>query len=97
MSFGKPYILDICGCIHDGWLVIRNQQKIFDIEYLCNTLDSFQLHKQYLSLAAGSAFHNLNKELVGSVIISYPNLKEQILIGSVFALCDKIITLHQRK
>lgn len=23
MSFGKPYILGIPGCIHDGWLVLR--------------------------------------------------------------------------
>lgn len=24
MSFGKPYIMGIDGCIHDGWLLIRN-------------------------------------------------------------------------
>ena len=23
MSFGRPYILKIDGCIHDGWLVLR--------------------------------------------------------------------------
>lgn len=30
MSFGKPYIMGIDGCIHDGWLLIRDIQKRFD-------------------------------------------------------------------
>ncbi|MCR4558797.1 MAG: restriction endonuclease subunit S, partial [Bacteroidales bacterium] len=30
MSFGRPYILNIDGCIHDGWLVLSNYQTIFD-------------------------------------------------------------------
>ena len=24
MSFGRPYISKIYGCVHDGWLVLRN-------------------------------------------------------------------------
>ena len=31
MSFGKPYIMGIDGCIHDGWLLIRNTYNIFDL------------------------------------------------------------------
>ena len=30
MSFGKPYIMGIDGCIHDGWLLIRNKGAILD-------------------------------------------------------------------
>ncbi|MFC2765615.1 MAG: hypothetical protein ACFN3D_04895, partial [Lancefieldella parvula] len=33
MSFGRPYIMAIEGCIHDGWLLIRDTQKIFDSIY----------------------------------------------------------------
>ena len=29
MSFGHPYILDIEGCIHDGWLVIHDVHNTF--------------------------------------------------------------------
>lgn len=32
MSFGKPYIMGIDGCIHDGWLLIRDIQKRFDLK-----------------------------------------------------------------
>lgn len=27
MSFGRPYILNIDGCIHDGWLLIRDKNN----------------------------------------------------------------------
>lgn len=27
MSFGRPYIMAIDGCIHDGWLLIRDHEK----------------------------------------------------------------------
>lgn len=35
MSFGKPYIMAINGCIHDGWLLIRDTNKVFDLKFLC--------------------------------------------------------------
>lgn len=38
MSFGRPYILNINGCIHDGWLVIQNYSSAFDIDFLYYTL-----------------------------------------------------------
>ena len=34
MSFGRPYILKIDGCIHDGWLVLRDEQELFDKRFL---------------------------------------------------------------
>ena len=34
MSFGKPYIMGIDGCIHDGWLLIRDIQKVFDLNFI---------------------------------------------------------------
>lgn len=29
MSFGRPYILGIDGCVHDGWLIISDYQDYF--------------------------------------------------------------------
>ena len=34
MSFGRPYILKINGCIHDGWLAIQNINKFYNTDYL---------------------------------------------------------------
>ena len=32
--FGRPYILKVDGCIHDGWLVISQTKEVFDQDYL---------------------------------------------------------------
>ena len=97
MSFGKPYIMAIKGCIHDGWLLIRNNKNIYNLKYLCNILGTSIMLNQYQSLAAGSTVNNLNKDLVGNTIVSSPNKDEQTKIGQLFENIDNLITLHQCK
>lgn len=97
MSFGKPYIMGIYGCIHDGWLLIRNNQNAFDLKFLCHMLGTEQMLIQYRRLAAGSTVNNLNKELVSNARINVPNKVEQEKIGVFLELVDNAITLHQRK
>ena len=97
MSFGKPYIMGINGCIHDGWLLIRDTQKKFDLKFLCHMLGTEQMLNQYRMFAAGSTVNNLNKELVGKTIVSIPSTEEQRLIGEHLDNLDTLITLHQRK
>ncbi len=96
MSFGKPYIMGISGCIHDGWLLIRDSNKIFDQQFLCQLLGTDQMIDQYVSLAAGSTVNNLNKDLVGSTFVTYPSLAEQKTVSLFFKKFDTLITLHQR-
>ena len=97
MSFGRPYIMAIDGCIHDGWLAIRDTQKNFDLKFLCILLGTDNMLSQYKAMAAGSIVNNLNKELVGGTTVSYPALDEQIKLGDYFAKLDDLITLHQRE
>ena len=97
MSFGRPYIMAIDGCIHDGWLLIRDTNKVFDLKYLCQMLGTDQMLAQYKAMAAGSTVNNLNKELVGNTDVKIPNIEEQVKIGEYFSTLDNLITLHQRK
>ena len=97
MSFGKPYIMSINGCIHDGWLLLRDTNNYFDLNFLCHLLSSDQLLFQYKSLAAGSTVNNLNKDLVSKVTINLPSIVEQKIIGNYLESLDNLITLHQRK
>ena len=97
MSFGKPYIMGIDGCIHDGWLLIRNTYKVFDLTFLCHLLGTPQMIIQYKSLAAGSTVNNLNKELVGNTVVTIPTIKEQRVLGQYLETLDNLITLHQRE
>ena len=97
MSFGKPYIMGIDGCIHDGWLLIRDTNSTFDLTFLCHLLGTPQMLDQYRSLAAGSTVNNLNKELVGNTVVTIPTIDEQRVLGQYLERLDNLITLHQRK
>ena len=96
MSFGRPYIMGICGCIHDGWLLIR-LPKEFNRKFFCHFLGSELMLSQYKSLAAGSTVNNLNKELVGGAVVSTPEREEQSQLGNFFERLDFLIALHQRE
>lgn len=97
MSFGRPYIMAVEGCIHDGWLLIRDTQNQFDPVFLCHMLGTSQMLGQYRMFASGSTVNNLNKELVGDAIVPLPDRDEQAKIGNYLDELDSLITLHQRK
>ena len=83
MSFGRPYISKIEGCIHDGWLLLRNTNELFDLDYLYWLLSSGYAFKQFSKKAAGATVDNLNKDKVASAVIPLPPLSEQKRIANV--------------
>lgn len=91
MSFGRPYILKMDGCIHDGWLVIQNYQSKYDAEYLYYLLSSEFVFAQYKKLAAGSGVQNLNKDIVTEVMLPHPDKIEQEAIALVLSSMDELI------
>lgn len=97
MSFGRPYISKIEGCIHDGWLLIRNLGG-FDIDYLYYLLSSKYLYNQFSDKASGSTVTNLNIDKVKSANIPLPPLAEQKRVvekvESLFSILDKIDLLQ---
>lgn len=91
MSFGKPYILGIDGCIHDGWLVLRDNNNIFDKNFLYYYLTSPNIYQEFKRLAVGGVVNNLNSELVRSVKVAIPPLPVQEQIVSELDLLSGII------
>jgi len=83
MSFGRPYIMKTMGCIHDGWLVLREKEPNIDKDFLYYVLSSDLIYKQFNNLAAGSTVRNLNIDLVKSVKIPLPPLPEQKRIVAI--------------
>ncbi len=90
MSFGRPYILKIDGCIHDGWLVLRDNNNLFDKRFLYYYLSSPTTYQKFKSLAVGGVVNNLNSNMVRDVEIPIPSIEEQRNISDVL---DKIKTL----
>lgn len=97
MSFGKPYIMAIDGCIHDGWLLIRNNQNIYNLKFLCYLLGTDYMLKQYKSLAGGSTVNNLNKELVSMTTVSVPCLEEQQKIADFLSALNETISYAKQE
>lgn len=91
MSFGRPYILKLDGCIHDGWLTIQNYQNAFSTDYLYYYLSSDTVIKQYISMASGSSVQNLNKEKVAAVLLAVPPKPEQDAIAEALSDIDTLI------
>ena len=91
MSFGRPYILNIDGCIHDGWLRLYDFQAEANDEFLYYLLSSSYVKKQYEAFAAGSGVQNLNKEVVKKVTVHLPSLPEQEEIARTLSQFDTYI------
>ena len=77
MSFGRPYILNTDGCIHDGWLVISDIFSIFDKEFLFYSLLSQASFLQFCKAVGGSVVKNLNSDKVASIFLPLPPPSEQ--------------------
>ena len=91
MSYGKPYILNIDGCVHDGWLIIKNNKGLFDPVYLCYILGSKEIMREYKRLATGGVVNNLNSNLVKSCKIPLPPLSVQKEIVEEIVGYQKIV------
>ena len=93
MSFGRPYILNIDGCIHDGWLVLRPVIELFDKEYLYYILSSQMVYKQFCSRVAGAVVNNLNSDKVAITLVPVPPLAEQ---KRIVAKIEELLPLIDR-
>jgi len=91
MSFGRPYILKIDGCIHDGWLVLRDEQELFDKRFLYYYLSSKTTYEKFKSMAVGGVVNNLNSEMVLKVEVPVPSKEEQSEIANLLDKLKKVL------
>lgn len=98
MSFGRPYILKIKSCIHDGWIAIRKiSDKTFE-DYLYYFISSESSQKYFQVNAAGAAVKNLNAEIIKLLPIYLPKEKdEQRKIASCLSSLDELIDAYSDK
>jgi type I restriction enzyme S subunit len=93
MSFGRPYITQIEGCIHDGWLRISPPSSL-NKDFLYVLLSSRFIRNFFEAAAAGGVVLNLNADKVRTVPIPLPPLAEQSRIVTrveeLMRLCDAL-------
>lgn len=93
MSFGRPYILKVDGCIHDGWLVISQTKEVFDQDYLYWLLSSNYAYMQFCGKVSGAVVKNLNSDKVANSVFPLPPLAEQ---KRIVAKIEELLPLIDR-
>ena len=97
MSFGRPYILKIDCCIHDGWLVLRDNNGAYDNRFLYFYLSSPTTYRRFKSMAVGGVVNNLNSEMVRKVEVPIPPMNEQIEIVNILEKAQAIISARKQQ
>ena len=92
MSFGRPYISKIQGCIHDGWLVISNFEENLNADYLYHVLQSHAMQMEFARRASNGTVSNLNADIVKSVLVPLPPLAEQAKIAELLDNFEMLVT-----
>ena len=77
MSFGRPYITQVDGCIHDGWLVISLIEQSYRQDFFYHLISSGYAYSQFANRVAGAVVQNLNSEKVAISLFPLPPYKEQ--------------------
>lgn len=90
MSYGRPYILDIDGAIHDGWASISGFNNYLNSDFLYHFLNSSIVQNYWKLKINSSSVSNLNSEIIRSLPI--PIVDKEIQ-NKVVEILDKFQVL----
>ncbi len=97
MSFGRPYILKIDGCIHDGWLVLKDNKNLFNKIFLYYYLSSPSVYNRFKHMAVGGVVNNLNSEMVKKLDLPLASPDEQKRIADILDKATELIALRKQQ
>lgn len=92
MSRGRPYILKIDGCIHDGWLSLTNFRNSFNSDFLYHLLKSSSIQRYWEMKINTGSVSNLNADLVKATPIPVPSQATQQKVVSILDRFDALTT-----
>jgi type I restriction enzyme S subunit len=90
---GIPKFMNIEACIHDGWLLLSNFNKLDKL-----FLYYFLLHERpnLANQGNGSVFTNLKTDIVKTLKITIPDLPTQTAIAEILSSLDDKIELNNK-
>ncbi len=97
MSFGRPYILQIETCIHDGWIAITDIAKKADRDFLYYSISTPDSQSYFVDNAAGSGVQNLNADIIKALPVRFPKPAEQQKIAEFLSSLDELMAAQARK
>jgi type I restriction enzyme S subunit len=90
MSFGRPYILNIEGAIHDGWASISGFSDTLNSDYLYHYLSSNTVQNYWSGKINSGSVSNLNADIIKTLPVPVPSISKQ---ENIAALLDKFDAL----
>ncbi len=97
MSFGRPYILKIESCIHDGWIAVTNISIEVITDYLYYLISSDSCQNYFVDNAAGAVVQNLNADIIKKLPVLIPSLLEQQKIADCLSSLEELIAAQTQK
>ena len=97
MSFGRPYIVKIKSCIHDGWIAVTQINKQASRDYLYYLILSPISQEYFVNNAAGSGVQNLNADIIKLLPVVIPKYSEQQKIADCLSSIDELIAAQINK
>ena len=97
MSFGRPYILQIKTCIHDGWIAITSIAENTERDFLYYLISAPSSQSYFVDNAAGSGVQNLNADIIKALPVCFPPPPEQQKIAECLSSVDELIAAQARK
>jgi type I restriction enzyme S subunit len=97
MSFGRPYILQIKTCIHDGWIAITKLSDKSDRDFLYYLISAPGSQAYFVDNAAGSGVLNLNADIIKALPVCFPSIPEQRRIADCLSSLDDLIAAESTK
>lgn len=88
-TIGKPIIIDMKACIHDGFVVFRELSNRVNTEFLFYVLQKYE--RKFSRMRQTGTQGNLNTGLVGRTQIPLPPTEEQEKSAEVLSIVDMAI------
>ena len=88
-TLGKPIVVDMQACIHDGFVLFSNFQNSIITDYFFYTLQ--RLENSFKAKGQAGTQKNLNTNLVRKTYIPLPPLPEQRKIAKILSTVDESI------
>ena len=90
MSYGRPYILSISGCIHDGWASLSEISDTILPDFLYYYLSSNEVQRYWDGKINSGSVSNLNADIIKKLPIPLPPLSVQSRIVEILDKFDAL-------
>lgn len=94
-TVGRPIIVKMNACIHDGFVLFSNLSNEIDVEFLYYLLISLQ--DKFRNIGQHGTQKNLNTVIVSNIEFLKPPLKEQQKIALILSKVDESIQIVSQK